>query len=187
MLAIDLSNCAFINLRISANGYALLCLCFFQPLHYSVYIPLRQYRSGFIILQVSLGLYPISRREITSYMRSGKTQERSLRGSAVTRLLCRIIHGVVIPPIVTKRASCFSFSGCSGHFKQQFITGFAYFCKRLVPVISVGMGKPSMVSSVGAISASLPPSRSAACFCVGSTNMKGTGLVVWAVKGSPVS
>lgn len=55
------------------------------------------------------------------------------------------------------------------------------------PVISAGTGRPSSFSRVGATSASLPPSLKTAFLLAGSTNIKGTGLVVWAVKGSPVS
>ena len=53
----------------------------------------------------------------------------------------------------------------------------------LSPVISAGFSMPMMSSRVGARSARRPPSRSCASLREGSTRMKGTLLVVCAVKG----
>ena len=56
-----------------------------------------------------------------------------------------------------------------------------YFIK-LSPVISSGWGTPKILSIVGAISQSLPPSRREQSY---PTTEKGTGFVVCAVKGVP--
>lgn len=60
------------------------------------------------------------------------------------------------------------------------------FTNRDLPVISLGCSNPISSIRVGAISARQPPSLS---LYPGSafTRIKGTGFVVWAVNGSPVS
>ena len=60
------------------------------------------------------------------------------------------------------------------------------FCLRSSPVISSGFDRLRRESRVGATSRKVPPSRSVP-LKVGSTSTKGTGLVVCAVWGSPVS
>lgn len=61
-----------------------------------------------------------------------------------------------------------------------------YFTNNDFPVISFGCSMPINSINVGAISARQPPSRSlkdGSAF----TKMNGTGFVVWAVNGVPVS
>lgn len=61
------------------------------------------------------------------------------------------------------------------------------YASKLFPVISAGISTPILESIVGAISESLPPSRSFRPIISGPIAINGTGLVVCAVKGSCVS
>ena len=62
----------------------------------------------------------------------------------------------------------------------------SYFTNKDFPLISFGCSIPISSISVGTISHKAPPSRSLYC---GSafTRINGTGFVVWAVNGSPVT
>src|SRR5262249_38989780 len=59
--------------------------------------------------------------------------------------------------------------------------------RRLLPVITAGFSRPSIWSIVGATSEMRPCGTSFAPLRVGSTRTNGTGLVVCAVCGAPVT
>ena len=65
-------------------------------------------------------------------------------------------------------------------------SGDYFLINRDFPVISAGCSIPITLIRVGTISARHPPSRSV-YFGSAFTRINGTGLVVWAVCGSPVS
>ena len=79
--------------------------------------------------------------------------------------------------------------GNSGIKKMPRRTGavLPYFSSRLLPYISIGCGSPIRSSIVGARSARIPPVLSLSSWCLCETRMQGTGLVLCAVKGPPVS
>ena len=120
-------------------------------------------------------------------------------GSTLSNVSSLVCHQLIIFPSIdsftkTKRKCTVPFFRLSAHFllfSLNLSPGAPFrspyrFTSRDFPVISFGCSIPMSSMSVGAISARQPPSLrpySAPAF----TRINGTGFVVWAVNGSPVS